>query len=150
MSPLAVELQRPIYANLSDEDAAGLIDAKRVPIRSLVPTWRVKQCAIEGGYYARLVIASQDTTIPIEARGLAISVLGWIDDPAISTVDMDLPAVISMRAGLVAATFCSQAQADSLSALADTEIPWSQSVGIAGPIGAGLVYHARQEIASNA
>ena len=150
MSPLAVELTNPIYANLSDEEAASIIDAKRVAVRRLVPTWQVKQTAIEGGYYAAIVIASQDTAIPVEARGLAISVLGWIDDPAISTVDMDLPAVAAMRAMLVAASICTQPQADLLSALADTEIPWSESVGINGPIGAGLVHNARLEIANDA
>jgi hypothetical protein len=148
MTPLATELTNPIYSGLSDEQAAAIIDAKRVAVRRLVPTWRVKQTAIEGGYYAALVIASQDTTIPVEARGLAISVLAWIDDPAIQTVDMDLPAVASMRSMLVAASICTQPQADALSALADTEIPWAESVGIAGPIGAGLVYHARLEIAN--
>jgi hypothetical protein len=150
MTPLAVELTEPIYAELSDEEAAAIIDAKRVAIRSLVPTWKVKQTAIEGGYYAAMVIASQDTAIPVEARGLAISVLGWIDDPSISTVDMDLPAVAAMRAMLVAAAICTQPQADSLSALADTQIPWGESVGIAGPIGAGFVHNARLEIANNA
>jgi hypothetical protein len=150
MSPLAVELTNPIYSDLSDEEAAAIIDAKRLAIRSLVPTWKVKQTAIEGGYYAALVIASQDTVIPVEARGLAISVLAWIDHPAIQNVDMDLPAVAAMRAMLVAASICTQPQADALSALADTQIPWSESVGIAGPIGAGLVHNARLEIANNA
>ena len=146
MSPLAVELTNPIYSELSDEEAAAIVDSKRVSVRSLAPTWRVKLLAIEGGYYASMVIASQDTAIPVEARGLAISVLGWIDDPSISTVDMDLPAVAAMRAMLVAASICTQPQADALSALADTQIPWSESVGIAGPIGAGLVHNARLEI----
>lgn len=146
MTPLASELSKPIYTGLSDQAAADAIAAKRVVVRRLVPTWRVKQAAIEGGYYARLVIASGDTAIPVESRGLAISVLAWVDDPAITTVDMDLPSVRAMLAALVAASYCTQAQADALSSLATAEIPWSVSVGYSEPIGAGLVHNARLEI----
>lgn len=142
MTPLAVELTNPIYADLSDEDAAAAINAKRVSVRRPVPTWRIKLAAIEGGYYAALVLAERAD------NPLAISVLSWIDDPSIQTCDMDLPSVQFMLAGLVQASLVTQPQADALDALADAEIPWSESVGINEVIGAGLVHNARLEIES--
>lgn len=144
MTPLAVELTNPIYADLSDEDAAAAINAKRVSVRRPVPTWRIKLAAIEGGYYAALVLAER------AGDPLAISVLSWIDDPSIQTCDMDLPSVQFLLAGLVTASLVTQPQADALDALADAEIPWSESVGINEVIGAGLVHNARLEIASDA
>jgi hypothetical protein len=50
-----------------------------------------------------------------------------------------------MRAALVQAGICSQAQADALSALADHSIPWTESVGLP-EIGVGLVINARRSI----
>ncbi len=142
MTPLATELTNPIYADLSDEDAAAAVSAKRVAVRRPVPTWRIKLAAIEGGYYASLVLAER------AGNPLAISVLSWIDDPSIQTCDMDLPSVQFMLSGLVQASLVTQPQADALDALADAEIPWSESVGINEVIGAGLVHNARLEIES--
>jgi hypothetical protein len=144
VTPLAVELTNPIYADLSDEDAAAAVNAKRVSVRRPVPTWRIKLAAIEGGYYAGLVLAER------AGNPLAISVLSWIDDPSIQTCDMDLPSVQFMLAGLVSASLVTQPQADALDALANAQIPWSESVGIYEVIGAGLVHNARLEIASDA
>jgi hypothetical protein len=56
---------------------------------------------------------------------------------------MDRPAVIGMRAALVSAGICSQAQADALKALADASIPWTESVGLP-EVGIGLVINARR------
>ena len=142
VTPLAVELTNPIYADLSDEDAAAAINAKRVAVRRPVPTWRIKLAAIEGGYYAALVLAER------AGNTLAISVLAWIDHPSIQTCDMDLPSVQMMLSGLVSASLVTQPQADALDALANAQIPWSESVGINEVIGAGLVHNARLEIAS--
>lgn len=144
MTPLATELTNSIYADLSDGEAADLIAAKRVTVRRPVPTWRIKQTAIEAGYYAALVLAARAD------NPLSISVLAWVDDPSIQTCDMDLPSVKFMLAGLVQAALVTQAQADALDALADVEIPWAESAGINETIGAGLVHNARLEIADNA
>lgn len=143
MDALQVELSQARYAGMSDAEAAAAINARTVTIRVPVETWRVRQIAIEGGYWAALVIA-QD--VPA-TRALAISVLAWIDDQSgtIKTVDMDRPAVVAMRAALVQAGICTQAQADELAALADVSMPWTASVGLP-EVGIGLVRNARRNI----
>jgi hypothetical protein len=143
LSALAAKLAEPQYAGLSDQLLADAINALRVTVRRPVPTWLVRQAAIEGGYWPSLVEARESTTPAI--RALAITVLAWIDDQSgtIQSVDMDRPAVIGMRAALVQAGICSQPQADALSALADASIPWTESVGL-GEIGIGLIINARR------
>lgn len=147
MDALATELQKPEYASLSDQAAADMINAKMVSKRELVPTWLVKQHGIENGYYAAIKIASCDTTIPVQVRGLCISVLAWIDDQAgkIQSLDMDLASTHAMVAGLIGSGIVTQAQADSLNQLANGTVPWTRSVGI-DVVGDGHVRSARLEI----
>lgn len=140
IAALAAELSQPQYASLSDEQAAAAINAKTVSVRRPVPTWKVRQAAIEGGYWAALVQARE---VP-QTAALAITVLAWIDDQSgtIQSVDMDRPAAGAMRSALVAAGIMTQPQADALSALADATIPWTESVGLP-EVGIGLVINAR-------
>lgn len=144
MDILATELAKPEYAGLSDQQAADAINAKAVAVRRPVPTWQVRQAAIEGGYWAAIVDASKSENADL--RRLAVNVLAWIDDQSgtIQTVDMDRTAAVVMRAALVSAGICSQSQADALDALADATIPWTQSVGLP-EVGIGLVINARRQ-----
>lgn len=147
MDALATELQKPEYAGLSDQAAADIINAKIVSKRELVPTWLVKQHGIENGYYAKIKIAACDSTIPVDVRGLCISVLAWIDDQAgkIQHLDMDLASTHAMMQGLIASGILTQAQASSLSQLADHDVRWVDDQGI-GEVGIGLVINARKQI----
>jgi hypothetical protein len=143
LSALAAKIRDPQYAGLSDQLLADAVNGLRVSVRRPVPTWQVRQTAIEGGYWPALVEARESTTPAV--RGLAITVLAWIDDQSgtIQSVDMDRPAVVNMRASLVQAGICSQLQADALSALADASISWTESVGLP-EVGVGLVVNARR------
>jgi hypothetical protein len=143
LAALAAKIAEPQYRGLADQVIADAINGLRVSVRRPVPTWRVRQSALEGGYWVSLVDA-QSSAVPA-VRSLAITVLAWIDDQSgtIQTVDMDRPAVVQMRAGLVAAGILTQAQADSLSALADESIPWAESVGLP-EVGIGLIINARR------
>ena len=143
LSALAAKIREPQYAGLSDQLLADAVNALRVSVRRPVPTWLVRQSAIEAGYWPSLIEARESTTPAI--RALAITVLAWVDDQSgtIQTVDMDRPAVTQMRAALVQAGLCSQAQADALSALADVSIPWTESAGL-GEVGIGMVINARR------
>jgi hypothetical protein len=145
MQALVAELSRPEYAGLSHEQAAATVNAKRVSVRKPVPTWAVRQAAIEAGYWAALVEARESPSP--ELRRLALNTLAWVDDQSgvIQLVDMDRPAVVALRAALVAAAVCSQQQADALSALADASVPWTQSAGLP-EVGIGLVINARRQI----
>ena len=140
---LAGKIREPQYAGLSDQLLADAINGLRVSVRRPVPTWSIRQAAIEGGYWVSLLDARESSTAAV--RSLAISVLAWIDDQSgtIQTVDLDRPAVIAMRAALVQAGIVTQQQADALSALADASIPWTESVGLP-EIGVGLVINARR------
>jgi hypothetical protein len=143
LQALATKIREPQYAGLSDQLLADAINGLRVSVRRPVPTWLVRQTAIEGGYWPALVEARESTTPAI--RGLAITVLAWIDDQSgtIQTVDLDRPAVVAMRAALVQAGIVTQQQADALSALADHSIPWTESVGLP-EVGVGLIINARR------
>jgi hypothetical protein len=143
LSALAAKIREPQYAGLSDQLLADAVNGLRVSIRRPVPTWLVRQTAIEGGYWPALVEARETGANPV--RALAITVLAWVDDQSgtIQSVDMDRPAVIGMRAALVQAGICSQPQADALSALADASIPWTESVGLP-EVGVGLIVNARR------
>ena len=143
LAPLAAKIREPQYRGLSDQLVADAVNELRVSVRRPVPTWLVRQTAIEGGYWPALVESRESTTPAV--RALAITVLAWIDDQSgtIQSVDMDRAAVIGMRAALVQAGICLQAQADALSALADASIPWTESVGLP-EIGVGLIINARR------
>ena len=144
LAPLAAKIREPQYRGLSDQLLADAINGLRVSVRRPVPTWLVRQTAIEGGYWPLLIVALESTTPAV--RALAITVLAWIDDQSgtIQTVDMDRPAVIGMRAALVQAGICSQPQADALSALADVSIPWWESAGLIEAVGVGNIINARR------
>ena len=143
LQALAAKISEPQYRGLSDQLLADAINGLRVSVRRPVPTWLVRQTAIEGGYWPSLLDARESSTPAI--RSLAISVLAWIDDQSgtIQSVDMDRPAVVGMRAALVQAGIVTQAQADALSALADASIPWTESVGLP-EVGVGLIINARR------
>ena len=143
LAVLAAKIREPQYAGLSDQLVADAINGLRVSVRRPVPTWAIRQAAIEGGYWVSLLDARESSTAAV--RSLALSVLAWIDDQSgtIQTVDLDRPAVVAMRAALVQAGIVTQQQADALSALADVSIPWTESVGLP-EIGVGLVINARR------
>jgi hypothetical protein len=143
---LATEIAKPEYADMTDQQIADAVNAKTVSVRQLVPTWLVKQHGIENGYYAKIKIAACDTTIPVEVRGLCISVLAWIDDQAgkIQSLDMDLASTYAMVSGLIASSIMTQAQATSLDQLADHDVRWVDHVGL-GDVGIGYITLARRQ-----
>jgi hypothetical protein len=143
LSVLAAKIREPQYAGLSDQLVADAINGLRVSVRRPVPTWAIRQAAIEGGYWVSLLDARESSTAAV--RSLALSVLAWIDDQSgtIQTVDLDRPAVVAMRAALVQAGIVTQQQADALSVLADHSIAWTESVGL-GEVGIGMIINARR------
>ena len=143
LAPLAAKIAEPQYRGLTDQLVADAVNGLRVSVRRPVPTWQVRQAAIEAGYWPALIEARESTTPAV--RALAITVLAWIDDQSgtIQSVDMDRESVVAMRPALVQAGICSQPQADALSALADASIPWTESVGLPD-IGVGYIILARR------
>ena len=144
MSVLSDELSKQPYAGLSDQAAADAINAKTVTVSQLVPIWQVKEHAILNGYWP-LVKAGQLDANPTKA-GLCLSVIDWIDDPKIQTIDVHLVAVQQMLAGLTSFGLMSNAQAAEIVAMGYKAVSWTSTVGLP-EIGVGLVQNARKEIA---
>jgi hypothetical protein len=125
LSVLVTEIAKPEYAGMTDQQIADAVNAKTVSVRQLVPTWLVKQHAIENGYYATIKIYSCDSTIPVAVRGLCIS-------------------AHAMVSGLIASSIMTQAQATSLDQLADHDVRWVDHVGL-GDVGIGYITLARRQ-----
>jgi len=146
LSALATELAKPEYAGLSDQQAADAINEKTITLRQLVPTWQVKQYAIEQGIWPRIVLIREDSDqSDLVLRGLCISVISWIDDPSIQTIDVDLPKVQEMLGGLVAYTIATQEQAAAIIAMGSVTVSWAAHNGIS-EVGIGFVRAARSMI----
>jgi len=143
MNALLQALSEPQFAGLADQAIADILNARRVTVRRPVPTWLVRQYAIEHGFWPSLIEARDSGNSQV--KRLAITVLAWIDDQSgtIQTVDMDRPAVVQMLQALTALSITTQAQADALSAMADVSIPWTESVGI-DEVGIGNIQNARR------
>ena len=143
LQPLAAKIAEPQFSGLQDQELADAVNALRVTVRRPVPTYLVRRKACEGLYWSDLVDAcdSSDAMLKKLARAMMI----WINDTSgtVQTIDMDLPAVVSVMGSLVSLGVITQAQADSLSALADASIPWTESVGLP-EIGVGLIINARR------
>jgi len=142
VSPLIQELQKPEYWDLSHQQAADAIMAKKVIVRRPIPTENVKMHAVVRQYYANVEEGcnASDSTF----RKLCRNVRAWIDDPAarFKIVDMDDPEVKQMLDGLVFYSAMDVSHRMELEAMANVEIRWVDHVGI-GSICDGAVAAAR-------
>ena len=143
LNSLSAEIALPAYAGMSDQQIADAVNAKRVSVRRPVPTYLVRRKACEGLYWSDLLDACESSEVMLKRLSRAMMI--WVNDTSgtVQTIDMDLPAVVSVMAGLVSFGVITQPQADALSALADASIPWTESVGLP-EIGVGLVINARR------
>lgn len=141
--PLVIELAKPEYAGLSDEDAAAMVNAKTVTYRRPADTAAVKTYAIAQGFWAAIDEACDSPTASL--RRLARNVRAYMEDAAgkLPTLDMDRPATIEMLAGLVSAGLITDAQRVELMALGNATMRWVDQRGI-GTVGIGLVRNARK------
>lgn len=146
LQALATELTKPEYASMSDQEAADAINEKTVTLRQLVPTWQVKQYAIEQSIWARVKLALRKSDTPDEVYGLCIQLVDWVDDSAgkIQSVDVDLSSVQTMLGGLVQIGIATQEQVNAIIAMGSTTIAWTAHNGI-GEVGRGLVQNIRRE-----
>jgi hypothetical protein len=141
---LATELAKPEYAGLSDQEAADAINEKTVTLRQLVPTWQVKQYAIEQSIWAKVKLALHKSDTPDEVYGLCIQLVDWVDDSAgkIQSVDVDLASVQMMLGGLVQIGIATQEQVNAIIAMGSVTRPWTTHNGLP-EIGIGLVRNMR-------
>ena len=144
MSILSDELSKSEYVGLSDQAAADAINAKTVVVSQLVPIWQMKQHAITSGYWLSLKAGQLDQDI--FKAGLCTSVMDWISDIRMTSIDVQLPQVNDMILGLVSFQVMTQQQASELIAMGSKSVSWTSTVGLP-EIGIGLVQNARKEIA---
>ena len=145
--PLVIELRKPEYSALGDQEAADAINAKVVTYRRPASSADVKATAIRAGYWADIDVGCDSPDVP--TRRLCRNIRGWIEDCAgkLPTMDMDNPSTVAMLAALVDKQFITQENKAELLALGDATQPWAESVGI-GTVGIGAVRNARKIIAA--
>ena len=143
MDPLIDELSKPEYSELSDQQAADAINAKTVQTRQLVQCSEIIRHATIYGYRHKLTKAASNDAH--SCQGLAIDILAYIDSSKTQAVDMDLQETKEMLGAMVQCGFASQLIVDSLDALANITIPWTESVGLP-VVGVGLVRNARSKM----
>ena len=142
-SPLAIELQGTQYSGLSDQEAADVLNSKVIEVQVPVTIHALKQYAIFGGFWAKL---KSGRSSPVQnVADLCMSVIDWIEDARVQSVDVSMPEVQAMIGALVAAQIMTQQQADEIIAMGAMQVPWAQSIGHQ-EIGIGLVRNARKEL----
>jgi len=146
MSVLSDELSKQSYSTLTDQQAADAINAKTVVVQQSVAIRDLKTYAIFQGIWPKL-LAGEKSSNP-QVAGLCQSVVAWVDDPRISTVDVNLPQVQAMLTQLVGATLLTQQQAADIIAMGSRSVSWTSTVGLP-EVGIGLVINARKEIAAS-
>jgi len=142
---LCPKLKQAKFATMSDLEALLEVQSEIVTVRVLVPTANVVAHASQNGYRHMITIAAANAGHP--CQGLAIDIAAYIDSVKIQNVDMDLPETQQMLGAMVQCGFATQAQVESLDALANKQVTWCESEGLP-EIDLGHIVSAR-EINSN-
>jgi hypothetical protein len=132
---------------MTDQQAAAAINAKTVTVQETVQIHKVKEYAIINGVWPKLK-AGQASSIP-QVAALCVSVLDWVDDPRISTLDVNKPEVQAMLDGLVASGIMSANNKADVVAMGSHTASWTSQNGLP-EVGIGLVINARKEINAGA
>lgn len=123
---LAVELQQPQYAEMTDQQAADALNAatharRRVSIADL------QARAMETGVYTALRVAVASDRTPADLRAVCQTVLD-LASARFADVDLDSPASVQMFGTLAQAGIVTAQQAAAIDALADVALPsWAQA-----------------------
>jgi hypothetical protein len=143
VSILSDELSKPQYVGLTDQAAADAVNAKTVSVEQTVAIHKLKEYAILNGIWPKLK-AGQANSNPVVAA-LCVSVLDWVDDPRISTLDVNKPEVQAMLDGLVSAGIMSASNKADVVAMGSHTASWTSQNGLP-EVGIGLVQNARKEM----
>jgi len=142
---LIQELKKPEYQNLSDVQAADLINAKEITIRKPISVVKIKSYAIKEGFYADIEDACLNSDS--SKRRLCKNIMAWIADPAgkIESVDFDDATTQSMLLALKNFGLITSTQINAIDLMANKTLRWVDSVGI-GTCGIGFIQNARKAI----
>jgi hypothetical protein len=128
---------------MTDQQAADAINAKTVTVQQTVAIHKLKEYAIINGIWPKLKVGQASSNPQVAA--LCVSVLDWVDDPRISTLDVNKPEVQAMLDGLVSAGIMSSSNKADVVAMGSHAASWTSQNGLP-EIGIGLVQNARKEI----
>ena len=144
MSVLSDELSKQQYSTLTDQRAADAINAKTVVVLQSVAIATLKEYAIINSIWPKLKAGLASTNAQVQA--LCLSVVDWVEDPRMSTINVQKPEVQAMLSALVTAGILTQTQMNDIVAMSTKVVSWTSTVGLP-EIGIGLVRNARKEIA---
>jgi hypothetical protein len=144
---LIAELSKPEYSDLTNLEAAQVINAKTVSVRKQVSTRDLKEWLIEQGLWAKLRIAASTESTLGTLRGVCLSIVDWVDDSAgkVQSVDLDRQSVGQMIDALTAAGMVTQSQAAAFMSLGNATVKWTEYNGLP-EVGIGLVINARKQM----
>ena len=144
---LIAELSKPEYSDLTNLEAAQVINAKTVSVRKQVSTRDLKEWLIEQGLWAKLRIAASTESTLGTLRGVCLSIVDWVDDSAgkVQSVDLDRQSVGQMIDALTTAGMVTQSQAAAFMSLGNATVKWSEYNGLP-EVGIGLVINARKQM----
>lgn len=146
MSVLSDELSKPEYQGLSDQAAADAINAKTVTIEQPVAISALKQYAILQGIWPKIKLGQQSSNQ--QQAALCMSILDWVEDPRIGTINVNMLEVKAMLSSLVSFNILTQQQMDEVVAMGTKVVSWTSTVGLP-EVGVGLVRNARKEMGAN-
>ena len=146
MSILSDELSKPEYAGLSDQAAADAVNAKTVTVEQPVAISALKQYAILQGVWPKIKLGQQSSNQ--QQAALCMSILDWVEDPRIGTINVNMTEVKAMLSALVSFSILTQQQMDEVVAMGSKTVSWTSTVGLP-EVGIGLVQNARKEIESS-
>ena len=150
MSPLQTELAKREYAALTDQQAADKLNAaviagrKKVPLADFVHTlfteWVVSNLSVRTRVDPSAL--SGDALLLWKA---ADTMLRYIGNPHVETIDMDLPVTKQALAALVAVGDVPQAVVVAADAMANIMETPAEQLGLPSPVPVAAVTFARKE-----
>lgn len=143
-SILAAELEQPQYAQLSDQQAADLLNGVTIPTRQRVTIERLQATAMEQSVYMALRTAIATPTTPPNVVALCQTVLDLVE-ARFADIDLDNPRSQMMFGALQQAGIMSAEQAAAIDALADGLTSRAAQLGLE-TVGDGHVRSAREMI----
>ena len=143
MSVLSDELSKQQYSTLTDQQAADTINAKMVTVEQPVAISALKQYAILQGIWPKIKLGQQSSNQ--QQAALCMSILDWVEDPRIGTINVNMLEVKAMLSALVGFSILSQQQMNEVVAMGTKSVSWTSTVGLP-EVGVGLVRNARKEM----
>jgi N-glycosylase/DNA lyase len=126
------ELQKPIYNDKSDQQAADLINALTVRVACNVKIVDVLKYAVDQGIYGKVNADAFDPSLPRDQRIAIWNIKGWVDNPSnpSEVADMTSQTAATMIADLVQYGYATEVHAQELAAMGFKTIHWVDHVGI--------------------